>query len=274
MVQYLLDRTFQALSDPTRRAILERLGEGSATISELAEPFGISLTGMKKHVQVLEDAELVTTTKIGRARTCSLGPKRLEDATEWIESYRRAVDARLDRFEEVLERKKKERLMAQQETGSTTVTTPSDREIVSERVFNAPRQLVFEALTDPELIPEWWGTRRTTTIVDQMDVRVGGGWRFVQRDADGNEDGFRGTYREVTPPERVVQTFEWEGMPGHVIIETVEFEDLGDGRTKLRNTSLFHTTEERDGMLASGMEEGMNESYDQLDELLAKRTSG
>jgi DNA-binding transcriptional ArsR family regulator len=108
MVQYQteLDRTFAALSDPTRRGILERLGAGSATISELAEPFGISLTGLKKHVRVLEDAELVITEKVGRARQCRLGPRRLQEETQWIESYRLMLETRLDRFEEILERKK------------------------------------------------------------------------------------------------------------------------------------------------------------------------
>jgi uncharacterized protein YndB with AHSA1/START domain len=159
----------------------------------------------------------------------------------------------------------------QQETtaGTTTVRTPSDREIVSERVFDAPRDRVFAAYTDPELSPQWWGPRGTTTIVDQMDVRPGGAWRFVNRDSDGSETGFRGTYREVTPPERIVQTFEWEGMPGHVLVETATFEDLG-GRTKVTATSLFHTSEERDGMLASGMERGLTETHDCLAELLAQ----
>ena len=107
MVQYpRIDRTFAALADPTRRGVLERLGRGSATISELAEPFGISLTGMKKHVRVLEDAELVTTEKVGRARRCSLGPRRLDDVHAWVESYRRMLDERLDRFGELLERTK------------------------------------------------------------------------------------------------------------------------------------------------------------------------
>ena len=107
MVQYSqIDRTFAALADPTRRAVLERLGRGSATITDLAEPFGISLTGMKKHVQVLEAAELVTTEKIGRARRCRVGPRRLEDVQEWTEMYRRMLDERLDRFEELLARTK------------------------------------------------------------------------------------------------------------------------------------------------------------------------
>jgi DNA-binding transcriptional ArsR family regulator len=107
MVQLLpVDRTFAALADPTRRGILERLGSGSATITELAAPFGISLTGMKKHVRVLEDAELVTTQKVGRVRQCSLGPRRLEDVHDWVETYRQVLDDRLDRFEALLERTK------------------------------------------------------------------------------------------------------------------------------------------------------------------------
>jgi DNA-binding transcriptional ArsR family regulator len=107
MVQHSpLDRTFAALADPTRRGVVERLGGGSATISELAEPVGISLTGMKKHVRVLEEAELVTTEKVGRTRLCSLGPRRLDDVQLWIDGYRRMLDARLDRFGALLERTK------------------------------------------------------------------------------------------------------------------------------------------------------------------------
>ena len=157
----------------------------------------------------------------------------------------------------------------QQQARAATVTTPTDREIRIERVFDAKRDRVFALFTDPELIPEWWGPRDTTTFVDQMDVRAGGSWRFVMRGADGGESGFRGTYREVTPPERIVQTFEWEGMPGHVSVETATFEDLGE-RTRVTTTSIFHTTEERDGMLGSGMEVGMNETYARFDELLAR----
>jgi uncharacterized protein YndB with AHSA1/START domain len=153
-------------------------------------------------------------------------------------------------------------------THRTSLTTPTDREIVSERTYDAPRERVFAALTDPELIPRWWGPRRMTTIVDRMDVRVGGEWRFIMREPDGQETAFKGVYREVTPPERIVQTFEWEGLPGHVIVETATLEDLG-GSTRVRTTQLFHMTEERDGMLASGMEGGMTESHDRLTELLA-----
>lgn len=154
-----------------------------------------------------------------------------------------------------------------------TITTPSDREIEIVREFDAPRDRVFAVYTDPALIPQWWGPRGTTARVDAMDVRPGGSWRFVISGDDGSETAFRGTYREVSPPERIVQTFEWEGMPGHVSVETATFEDLGD-RTRVTTTSIFHTNQERDGMLGSGMERGLNETYARLDELLARSVTG
>jgi DNA-binding transcriptional ArsR family regulator len=107
MVQYSpVDRTFAALADPTRRVVLERLGSGSATISELARPFGMSLTGMKKHVRVLEEAQLVSTLKVGRTRLCHLGPRRLDDIQVWVETYRQMVNEQLDRFGDLLDRTK------------------------------------------------------------------------------------------------------------------------------------------------------------------------
>ncbi len=146
------------------------------------------------------------------------------------------------------------------------ITTPADREIRVEREFEAPREAVFAALTDPELVCQWWGPRGSTATIDRFDARSGGDWRVVIS-SDGRDQGFRGTFREVTPPERIVRTFEWEGMPGHVLVETATLAEL-DGSTRLVVTSLFHTAAERDGMLASGMERGTNDSYNRLDELL------
>ena len=157
----------------------------------------------------------------------------------------------------------------QQTAGKATVREEGDREILIERTFEAPRDVVFRAFTDPDLIPQWWGPRDTETMVDKMDVRAGGEWRFVAREADGSETAFRGTFREVTPPERIAWTFEWEGMPGHVSVDITEFEDLGD-RTRVRTRTLFHLPEERDGMLEAGMERGLQESYDRLEEVLAR----
>lgn len=147
------------------------------------------------------------------------------------------------------------------------VTTPSDREIRIERVFDAPRSRVWRAMTERALVARWWG-RGHPLVVERMEPKRGGHWRFVEQGPEGTH-GFEGRYREVAPEERIVRTFEWDGMPGHVIVESAALEDLGDGRTKLVNVSLFHTTEERDGMLGSGMEDGVQQSYDALDEVLA-----
>lgn len=153
------------------------------------------------------------------------------------------------------------------EAAGAKVTTPTDREIRIERVFDAPRDRVWRAFTDPKLVAQWWG-RGNKLVVERMEVERGGHWRFVEHSEEGSH-GFEGRYREVTPQDRIVQTFEWDGMPAYVIIESIEFEDLGDGRTRVVNVSLFHTTEERDGMLSSGMEQGLNQSYAALDRLLA-----
>ncbi len=154
-------------------------------------------------------------------------------------------------------------------TATTKVTLPSDREILITREFDAPRDLVFKAMTDPNLIPRWWGPRGYKATVDKMDVRPGGSYRFVIRDPDGRESGFRGEYREVVPPERIVQTFEWEPMAGHISVETATFTEQ-EGRTLLTVRSLFSSKEDRDGMVQSGMEKGLRETHDRLSELLAE----
>jgi uncharacterized protein YndB with AHSA1/START domain len=154
-----------------------------------------------------------------------------------------------------------------EKAGTSRLSTPSDREIRVERIFDAPRERVWRAYTDPKLVAQWWG-RGNKLVIERFEVERGGHWRFVEHGPDGAH-GFEGRFREVNPPDRMVQTFEWDGMPGYVIVNTATFEDLGDGRTRLVATSLFHTPEERDGMLHSGMEGGMNQSYAALDRLLA-----
>ncbi len=144
---------------------------------------------------------------------------------------------------------------------------PGKQEIIITREFDAPPALVFKAFTDPDLIPRWWGPASLTTLVDKMDARAGGSWRFVQHDAAGNEYAFHGVYHDVLAPERLVYTFEWEGLPGHALLETVIFEASG-GKTKITDTSVFQTLEDRDGMVANGMEGGAAESMDRMAELL------
>jgi uncharacterized protein YndB with AHSA1/START domain len=146
---------------------------------------------------------------------------------------------------------------------------PGTQEIISTRTFDAPRELVFKAMTDPNLVPKWWGPRNLSTRVDKMDVKPGGTWRFVQSDGAGNEFAFHGAYHLVEPPARVVQTFEFEGVPGHVVMETMTLEDVG-GKTRLVQHSVFQSVADRDGMVQSGMEKGATESMDRLEELLGQ----
>lgn len=147
------------------------------------------------------------------------------------------------------------------------IAEPGKQEFTIARVFDAPRELVFKAMTDAELIPRWWGPKRFTTKVERLDARPGGGWRYVQHDDAGKEFGFHGVYHDVKAPERVIDTFEFEGMPGHVSLETAVLEDIG-GRTKLIEKSVFQSLADRDGMIMSGMEEGMDEGFDRLADLL------
>ncbi len=152
----------------------------------------------------------------------------------------------------------------------TTVTLPSDRELVITRTFDAPRRLVFAALTQPEHVRRWYGPRRLALTVCEIDLRPGGAWRYVLRDPEsGQEFAFSGVYREITPPERLVTTECYEAMPGHDYLVTVTLTEQ-DGRTTLRSHLLYQSREDRDGHLQSGMEDGMRETFDRLAERLAE----
>ena len=147
------------------------------------------------------------------------------------------------------------------------ITTPTDKEIVMTRVFDAPRDLVFEAHTSAEHMSNWWGPRKYEVVSHEYDFRPGGKWRMVHRGPDGDEHGFRGEFLEIVEPEKIVWTFEYEGVPGEISTETLTLEEQ-DGRTTLTAVSKFDSTEARDGMLQSGMEGGASESMDRLEEYL------
>ena len=149
---------------------------------------------------------------------------------------------------------------------------PGKQEILITREFDAPREIVFKANTDPKLYKKWIGPRRLNTTIDTFESKNGGSWRYIQKDSDGNEFAFHGVNHDVTTPKRIISTFEFEGLPesGHVILQTAKFEELSGNRTRLTSQSVFQSVEDRDGMLQSGMEMGVNESYDRLDELLKR----
>ena len=149
------------------------------------------------------------------------------------------------------------------------IAKPGMQAITVVREFDAPRDLVFKVMNDPALIPQWWGPREYTTRVEKMELRPGGQWRFIQRDSAGEEFAFRGVYHEISAPERVVQTFEFEGIPGHVLLQTTTFEEH-NGKTLMNSNLVYQSVEDRDGMLQTGMERGQSESYERLEELLVK----
>jgi len=149
------------------------------------------------------------------------------------------------------------------------IAVPGVQETIITHTFDAPPALVFKAMTDPTLIPQWWGPRNLTTTIDKLELRKGGIWRFVQRDAEGNTYAFNGVYHTIEAPERLVYTFEFEGMPGHVLLETAVFEEV-DGKTKLTEQAVFQSVQDRDGMIQSGMESGAAEGHERLTELLQK----
>ncbi|MEO8285226.1 MAG: SRPBCC family protein [Chloroflexota bacterium] len=149
------------------------------------------------------------------------------------------------------------------------VAEPNQHSIVATTIFNAPRDLVFKVMTDPETIPQWWGPRNLTTTVDRMEPWAGGRWRYLVRNAKGDEWAFHGVYHTVEAAMQYVQTFEYEDLPGHISLETSLFEDY-EGGTKVTTISVFQSVEDRDGMMQSGMQEGDAETMERLEELLAK----
>jgi uncharacterized protein YndB with AHSA1/START domain len=153
--------------------------------------------------------------------------------------------------------------------GTTKTTAPDGVPFIDiSREFDAPRDALYRAWTDPELVKQWLGPDRYEMLIDEYDVRDGGRYRYVHRDPDGNEFGFHGVFHGTPSPEGFVQTFEFEGAPGHVSLDKLVLEDLGDGRTTARIHSVYQSVEARDAMVSSGMENGLNQGFARLDTLL------
>jgi uncharacterized protein YndB with AHSA1/START domain len=149
---------------------------------------------------------------------------------------------------------------------------PGGREIIITTVYDAPKDMVWRAYTESDLIKQWWGPRELTTTIEKNELKMGGIWRFVQKDPEGKEYGFHGVYHTLSRPDLIVQTFEWEGMPGHVSMQAARFEEK-DGKTTVTGVAVFETVEDRDGMIQTGMERGVNEGAEQLAELLERMKS-
>jgi uncharacterized protein YndB with AHSA1/START domain len=153
------------------------------------------------------------------------------------------------------------------------IAEPGKQEMTYTRTFDAPPELVYRAFTEPELYRQWLGPKSLTMTIEQMDVRPGGSWRYIHSDGQGGDYGFHGVYHAVEPNRRLVDTFEFEGMPGHVSLEEATFKPQGNG-TKLTIHSVYQSVADRDGMVSSGMEGGMSEGFEKLDELLKQLQAG
>ena len=154
----------------------------------------------------------------------------------------------------------------------TTITAePGKQELFVTREFDVPCELVHRAHIDPDLFIQWLGPRGYEMILETFEPHSGGRWRYIHTDKQGNEYGFHGVFHEVSP-ERMIQTFEFEGLPesGHVILETMKLESLPEDRTRITIHSVYQSVEDRDGMIQAGMETGMNQGYEKLDEILEK----
>ena len=155
----------------------------------------------------------------------------------------------------------------------TYIAKPGSLDVVITHKYDAPLDLVYRTYVDPKLIPDWWGPRNLTTKVEKMDVRPGGIWRYIQHDVQNNTFAFHGVYHTIQPNKLIISTFEWEGMPDHVLLDTTRFEER-NGKTIVTQQNLFQSVEDRDGMLQEGMEQGMTESDERFTELLARIRSG
>jgi len=238
-----LDATFAALSDVTRRRILERLALGDATVAELAAPFKLSQPTISKHLKVLEQAGLIRSGRDAQRRPRSLMRQPLEEATAWLEGYRNP--------------------------GTLQFSASGDRDIVMKRAFAAPRAWVFDAFTRPELLKRWfYGKPGETLAVCKVALKPGESFRYVWRDPDGREIGMQGVCLEFVRPERIVATerFDEPWYPGEAV-GTILLKEH-NGRTVLTQTIRYKSRAAREKVLKTPMEHGIAFGYDRLEALL------
>ena len=244
----VLDLTFAALSDPTRRAILARLAVGEATVNQLAAPFKLSQPAISKHLKVLERAGLITAGRDAQRRPRRLVAKPIEEAAAWLQGYRNP--------------------------GTLQLSKPSDREIQLKRMFAAPRERVFAAFTEPELLKRWFfGKPGGTLAVCDVARKQGDSFRYVWRDPDESEMGLGGGCLEFKAPERIVATEKWDQpwYPGGAA-GTITFIEEG-GVTTLTQTLSYESQAARDMVLGTMVEHAMALGYDRLAELLKSQSS-
>lgn len=239
----ILDITFAALADPTRRAILARLAVGEASVNELAKPFNLSQPAISKHLKVLERAGLITAGRAAQRRPRRLVVQPMEEAAAWLQGYRNP--------------------------GTLTLTKPNDRTIEIKRMFAAPRERVFAAFTEPEILKGWFfGKPGGILSVCEVALEAGDSFRYIWRDPEGNQMGMSGVCLEIKAPERIVATEKWDQpwYPGDAT-GTIALAEEG-GVTTLTQTLRYESQTARDMVLETMLEHAMALGYDRLAELL------
>ena len=268
---------FNAVAEPRRREILDLLAAGERPVNDLVALLGLAQPLVSKHLRVLREVGLVEVRGDGRQRVYRLNAGPLMPIYDWVRPYEQAWSRRFDRLDSVLETLRKNscsKSTRQRRTGKMAVTSsrravvtlPEDTQILITREFDAPARLVYRAWTEPELVRRWWSGDRGEVTSAEIDLRVGGTWRYVMTATAGFEVAFHGEYRELVPAERVVSTEVFEGMPDAEALSTVTFTEA-DGRTTLRILVQHSSQEHRDMHMNSGMEEGMQESLAKLEEV-------
>jgi len=275
MVVDRLGTTFTALSDPTRRAMIERLSHGPASVHGLTEPFALSQQMISKHIAYLVRARIVIKTKRGRESVCTLRPEAIKTVSDWAFNYRRFWEESFDKLETVVNQMKKRR-------PEMTKNTASEIErMVITRIFDAPRELVWKAWTDPKYVKQWWGPKDFAAASCEMDFRVGGKLLLCTKAPDGQEFWNAVEYHEIVPYEKIVSLMYFSDSKGNKIepaelgieheavdgaYDVTIFEDLGNGQTKL----TFIGNEPMESAKNSGQMEGWNQTLDKLAAVVAK----
>lgn len=262
-----LDRVFAALADPTRRAILRRLAQGEATVTQLVTPSSLSQPTISKHLKVLEHAGLVERGRDAQFRPVRLNPAPLKAATMWLGDYRRFWEDNLDQLDAYVQTLL---LLEPPMTSAETLTVPADLTITLTRVFDAPARLLFLAHSRPEHIRRWFGPRGWPVTHCEMDFRVGGGFRFAMTGPDGVQGPFfGGSYREIVPNRKIVYDNGFFLPDAERMVTTVTFDEDG-GRTTLTLRTVFASEAMYREHVGGGFAVGVGSGLDQLGELVAE----
>jgi uncharacterized protein YndB with AHSA1/START domain/DNA-binding transcriptional ArsR family regulator len=264
---------FNAVAEPRRREILDALAGGERPVNELVRLLGLAQPQVSKHLRVLREVGAVDVRDEGRQRLYRLNGHALKPIHDWVKKYERSWSERFNELDVVLEEleRKEEGEMAVTSSGTATVALPTDEQILITREFDAPKHLVYKAWTTPELVKRWWHANRGQVTICEIDLRVGGVWRYVMVANGGFEVGFHGEYREIVPNDRIVSTEVYEGMPQgdgpeEGTLNTATFTEE-DGRTTLTILVQAPSKEIRDAIIDSGMEDGLQDALDLLDQL-------